>query len=212
MSLNRSYTVFLKGKEEVVDSQTLTGFRKLYLEGKNFKSRVSELFLLDLYICELEFGVSPLNIIEEIISLETGNSNGFTKAPSKFNRKPLKGLWHKHYFSAHFTTENIKIKRGRNGISDLIEQLARSMKQGKSKDDAMSEFMHDLFEKPLEERSEEKKITGEWIIYAKYNHKNYYLCLSTHQAEDQFIFDRIFNHGLSEFTFLKSVEPFSEST
>ena len=34
-----------------------------------------------------------------------------------------------------------------------------------------------------------KKLTGEWLVYAKSNDKNYFLCLATHSEGDQNIFD-----------------------
>lgn len=34
-----------------------------------------------------------------------------------------------------------------------------------------------------------KKLTGEWLVYAKHNYKNYFLCLATHNEGDQNIFD-----------------------
>ncbi|TBN42614.1 hypothetical protein EYE42_04100 [Paracoccus subflavus] len=47
---------------------------------------------------------------------------------------------------------------------------------------------------PIQKRAEEKKITGEWIIFAKHCSRNYYLCLGTHESGDQYIFDRIMQY------------------
>jgi hypothetical protein len=43
------------------------------------------------------------------------------------------------------------------------------------------------------------KLTGEWIIFARHDGKNYYLCLNTHEAGDQFVYDRIMEHCVRDF-------------
>ena len=54
------------------------------------------------------------------------------------------------------------------------------------------------------ERSRDQRLTGEWIVYARHEGRNYYLCLARHDEEDATIFDRIKNGCVDEFPFLYS--------
>lgn len=206
---NRKYTAFLKNKNVTLTSEELKNFSAFYLEDCPLKNRISELFWLDLYIYENEFGIFPKEIIDELKSLENGGERSFTKPPSMFSREPLKGLWHKHYFSAHFTPQNIMNELRGNGLSEIVDEELSPEKSDHITKDMINDLLYNALEKPLEERSERKKITGEWISYAIHNDENYYLCLCTHNAGDQNIFERIFDCGLKDFEFLKNQEPFA---
>ncbi|TOB14942.1 hypothetical protein CGK10_24165 [Vibrio parahaemolyticus] len=208
----RTYTVFLKDREEVITSVQLAEFKDLYVGNREFGNRISELFILDLYILELEFGIFPLEIIDEIRYLETGSDKSFTKPPTQFRRKPLKGLWHKHYFAANFVIPNLENCWGKSGLNGVLEEVFNELPSGSTGKDFASALVHEHFEKSLETRSENKKVTGEWIVYAKYEGKNYYLCTGIHSVDDKSIYSRIVDNCLREFPFLKSIQPFSKST
>ncbi|CAH7269082.1 hypothetical protein VCHA54P489_430004 [Vibrio chagasii] len=57
----------------------------------------------------------------------------------------------------------------------------------------------------LDKRKARNKMTGEWVVYAKYNDDLYYLCLARHDDGDQVIRDRIEQHCVEEFPFLSSL-------
>ncbi|WP_417505053.1 hypothetical protein [Marinomonas gallaica] len=208
----RTYTVFLKDRKETISSVQLAEFKDLYIGNRDFGKRISELFVLDLYIHELEFGIFPSEITDEIRHLETGNYNSFTKPPTQFRREPLKGLWHKHYFSAYFVVQNLENSWGKSGLNGVLEEVFNALSSGATGKDFASTLVNEHFEKSLETRSENKKVTGEWIVYAEYQGKNYYLCMGIHNADDQSIYNRIVDNCLREFPFLKSIQPFSKST
>jgi hypothetical protein len=208
----RTYTVFLKDRKEVINSVKLAEFKDLYIGNRDFGSRISELFVLDLYIHELEFGIFHLDITDEIRRLETGSDNSFTKPPTQFRREPLKGLWHKHYFAANFVVQNLENSWGKSGLNGVLEEVINALPSGATGKDFASTLVHGYFEKSLEARSENKKVTGEWIVYAKYQGENYYLCMGSHNADDQSIYNRMVDNCLREFPFLKSIQPFSKST
>src|SRR5690554_217156 len=84
------------GSEEVLTAQQLKEFSELYGVPQMISGRYSDLLLLDLYTSERNLGLSPEHVAQEISALENGNSS-FMKPPSQFSRKPLKGLWHKHF-------------------------------------------------------------------------------------------------------------------
>ncbi len=54
----------------------------------------------------------------------------------------------------------------------------------------------------LEERKNQGKLTGEWIVFAKHGSQNYYLTLDIHTAGDQKIHDEIRSMAYVEFPFL----------
>jgi hypothetical protein len=54
------------------------------------------------------------------------------------------------------------------------------------------------------ERSRDESLTGQWIVYAQHEGRNYYLCLALHDEGDAAIFGRIKNGCIGEFPFLQS--------
>jgi hypothetical protein len=69
----------------------------------------------------------------------------------------------------------------------------------------ITELAHRVTHEPVEDRANNKKLTGEWIVFAKEAGQNYYLCLNTHNAGDQQIVDRIKSNCLREFPFLSAI-------
>jgi len=53
-----------------------------------------------------------------------------------------------------------------------------------------------------EERENQSKLTGEWIVFAKHQGRNYYVTLATHTTGDQHTFDEIKSMAHAEFPFL----------
>ncbi|MGB4188683.1 MAG: hypothetical protein WBJ58_01815 [Syntrophales bacterium] len=168
-------------------------------------SRISELFWLDLYIYELEFGVNPHDVLREIKYLECGNSNTQTKPAAPFLHKPLKGLWHKHFFTARCVPRNISDAFKNGGLMNLIREVFAPHKSPTVKEEMIAEFSYRLVDEPLEDRAQKNRLTWEWIVYAKHNQENYYLCISTHSAGDQMILDRIMKYCSAEFPFLSAL-------
>ena len=94
-------------------------FRDMYVATSDLASRMSELIWLDIYILDAVFGVSPHDILSAIRGIDTGDLPSGVKPATQFKRMPLKGLWHKHYFLAHFLVNNILLGLGKNGIQKL---------------------------------------------------------------------------------------------
>jgi len=166
------------------------------------KGRISELFWLDVYIYDCEFGVDPRAILDELKILEGLESSTQTKAAAMFRREPLKGLWHKHFFSAHFVPQNISNGLAGDKLTDLVEEVMNPEKSSIITQGMIDELAHRVTHEPLETRAKANKLTGEWIIFAKHDNSNYYLCLSTHEAGDDSIYKRIIEHCIRDFPFL----------
>jgi hypothetical protein len=163
---------------------------------------MSELLWFDMYVLDQEFGVSPHEILKSITNLEAGEPHSGIKPATPFKNPPLNGLWHKHYFSANFLVNNITLALGKNGLENLVNEVFDKSKPIVTKE-MITELAHRVTNEPIENRDKQGKITGEWIIVAKHNTKNYYLCLNTHDAGDQFIFDRVMQRCTREFPDLK---------
>lgn len=151
-----------------------------------------------------EFGVSPHDVIEELQNLENGDGNTETKLATEFRRPPLASLWHKHFFSHHFLITNIQNALKGGKLDRLVNDVMNPSKSTIITKEMISELAHRVTHEPVEERANNQKLTGEWIVFAKEGGKNYYLCLNTHNAGDQQIADRIKNNCIREFPFLSA--------
>ena len=146
--------------------------------------------------------MDPNDVIREVNNLESGEKNIETKPATSFNRKPLQGLWHKHFFSHHFVPHNISNALKGGTIESLINEVMDPKKSPVVTKEMIGELAHRVTHEPIEERAKNNKLTGEWIIFAKHDQKNHYLCLNTHNAGDQQIYDRISKNCQREFPFL----------
>jgi hypothetical protein len=79
----------------------------VYTGTTELAARMSELIWFDIYVLDTAFGVSSHDILSAIRDLEEGEPSTGVKPATQFKNLPLKGLWHKHYFSAHFVAMNI---------------------------------------------------------------------------------------------------------
>jgi hypothetical protein len=195
----RTYTAQLKDRTVQVTNEDLATFRDMFVDAPELAARMSELIWLDIYVLSGVFGVSPQDIIAAITDLEQGEPATGVKPATQFNKMPLKGLWHKHFFSAHFVVKNIVLALGKTGVAKLVEEVLDPAKSSVVTEEMINELAHRVTHEPLEARDANKKLTGEWIVYLRHEGKNYYLCCNTHDAGDQFIYDRIMKHCVRDF-------------
>lgn len=177
-----------------VTPKDLEAFSVFFIRDEGIRGRCSERFLLDLYVYANSAGLNPSMIFEELRALECTVSESRTKQETKFSRLPLKGLWHKHFFSSHFIAKNMQIANGRGNIESVIkkafekyEGLDRTVENCKALAKDISLGNHDLFEN----RSDRNQLTGEWIVFAKINSENYYMCIEFHETDDHIIYDKV---------------------
>lgn len=141
-------------------------------------------------------------MLREIKNLELSESDPQTKPASQFLHKPLKGLWHKHFFSAHFVPHNISNALKGGVLEKLVNEVLDPNKSPTITREMVGELSHRVVHETIEDQANDNKLTGEWIVFAKHNQNNYYLCLNTHNAGDQMIFDRINSNCQRDFPFL----------
>jgi hypothetical protein len=154
-----------------------------------------------------EFGIDPRAVLHEINCLESPAATAETKPATEFKHPPLKGLWHKHFFSAHFIPENIVNGLKRGALEKLVDEIFDPNKSSVVTEAMTTELANRAVHEPLQSRADQGALTGEWIVFAKHNGQNYYLCLNTHEAGDQVIWDRIKDNCVRDFPFLDIFEP-----
>ncbi|MBS0251438.1 MAG: hypothetical protein JSR78_10295 [Proteobacteria bacterium] len=200
----RTYTGTIKGQSVRITSGDLRRFRNALLGHTDLTARMSELIWLDIYILNIHFGVSPLDIIAAIDDVENGSTVTGTKPPSQFKNLPLMGLWHKHFFSAHFMLTNINLALGNHGLEKIAAKVFDPAISPVFTKEAIRAFANRIARDPFDQRAAAQKLTGEWIIYLSHAGQNYYLACNTHDAGDQFIYDRIIQNCVHDFPDLEA--------
>lgn len=170
---------------------------------------MSWFFLADLYFFDNHKGINPLAVLDEIYILEgLATEPTGTKEESQYKGDHLKGLWHKHYMSARFIAQNIQHTLGREGGGRLTEIIKKNVTELDFFDEtamyaAAERMSKEIVSDSFRMRKNNNKLTGEWIIFAKYDGENYYLCMSYHGEGDQRIANRIRTGCIPQFDFIK---------
>jgi len=169
--------------------------------------RCSTVLMFELY-CRAVVPVAALNpakIVAEVRGLEgVGNPVG-TKRAAQFKHPPLKGFWKKHYLldGLGSMAKNVQLGFGpdRRRLRQVIEENYNP-KTAHLPPETVSKNIANAVVNLYAYRSRKQRLTGEWIIYGKYDGKNYYLCLAAHDEPDNDIFERIKRGCSGEFPFL----------
>ncbi|MBY5609927.1 hypothetical protein [Rhizobium leguminosarum] len=178
--------------------------KRRYLGATELATRMSEMIWFDMLVHETKFGITPFEVLAAIREVEAGETQLRTKKASEFTRPPLKGLWHKHYFSARFLAHNILLGWGATGLKQIIEQEMNPAKSPTVNHEMIEAMATRAVAEPIERRFNAGKITGEWVVFAKNNGENYYLCMGTHEMGDQMIYDNIMTGCRHDFPDLQS--------
>src|SRR5215475_10355971 len=99
------YTYKSSKSEFTVTQRELGEFSNRFPETSAFRNRIAEFFWFNLYALERDQGVDPNDVMREILALEEAKPT--FRTPTPFERMPLKGLMHTHWFSARFIPHNI---------------------------------------------------------------------------------------------------------
>lgn len=157
---SRTYTVSLRDSEVKVTDEQLSAFAAMY----GITKEIESLLWLDLYIFDQEYGIDPNDVLREIKNLELGETDPQTKPASQFLHEPLKGLWHKHFFTAHFVPHIISNALKGGVLEKLVNEALDSKKSSANTREMFGKFVHGT----IEDRANYNKLTGEWIVFAKY--------------------------------------------
>lgn len=177
--------------------------------------RYSFLFLLQLFGATESGTIDPVLVIRQIRVLEGNTDNHGLKAPTKFRGKLLKGLWHQHYLETGIAGMAINLKRAmdRYGIPYIDQKVAEAEMSGEERfftpEDAM-QIAHDAVIENRQRLIQDKALTGDWIVFAKQDSQNYYLCIANHTTGDDKIRSLIDKMVVPEFPFLETMLTASE--
>lgn len=183
-----SWTAEFLGQQFSLPRENLDRWRRMFVRDPELLARISELFWFDTYCLNEFFGIHPRDIVLSVKELELPGSISRTKPAEPLTGPLLKGLWHKHYFTARFLAKNIQLGLGRNGMRKLIlEELPIG---ATPTEEMVSRLARRVVDEPIASRSAASKMTGEWIIFLPHHGKNYYLCLGKH-GTDPLIAERV---------------------
>lgn len=198
--------VVVNNQTKRIDGDRRTEFVKHYGFDDLIPNRYSEVLIVDL-IMSLELnGIDPAHVIDEIKRLEALSDDGYTKEATQFKHPPLHPLWHQHYFSAHYIVQNIQ-----NEINRYFQSIwDKSMGPEGSiiEKQHINNLVHNVVHGTIETRRNEKRVTGEWLIFSKQATGNIYLCMATHTTGDQNIYDKVAYCCERQFPLL---EPFASN-
>jgi hypothetical protein len=148
--------------------------------------RCSVLLVLGLFGGFKSGHLNPAKVVHEIQALEGIGNPSRLKAPTPFKDPPLKGLWHKHYLPDGLASMAINIINGLKlyGLPLFNQRVREAQEAGEERYVSIEDV------KPLADDAVQGNwarlatagaLTGEWIVYAQHDGKNYYLCLGTHE-------------------------------
>lgn len=177
------------------------------------KGRHSILLMLDLYFGSVVQGhLNPAKILAEIRALEFSEVTSRTKPAEPFKGPLLGGLWHKHHLESGIPSLAKNLKRGLHIYGmPTFEQKVRDAEEANEErfitEADVAQLVHDVTTKNYERLADESRLTGEWVIFAKHEGENYYLCLGKHDSGDEHIRAQIEAACYAEFPFLKDILP-----
>jgi hypothetical protein len=175
------------------------------------KSRISNVLITQLAYYQKHRVFNSFSVTDVIQQLENVSpKNGAIKAEGSFNHLPLKGFMKAHFFDARFVLRNLinqseLASKKSKKFSNICSKVMQDEELNPSHHGWQGRLAHEITVVALEERASQNNITGEWIIFAKHNELNYYLCIAKHSAtkeEDQLIFSFLASYCIKEYPFL----------
>lgn len=143
--------------------------------------RYSMLLLLHLY----GGSKSPWKVVHEINALEGLGPPSQLKAPIQNKHPPLKGLWHKHYQQNGIRSLAMNIGNAlkRYGLPYAKQKVNEAKAAGELRHFSVEDvkpIVNDALHNNFVQLGKDGAVSGEWLLFATHEGKNYYLCLTTH--------------------------------
>lgn len=149
-------------------------------------ARVSKLLVAQLSSASKHRIFNSFAVTDVLQRLEgVGRANSCVKGEELFKHLPLKGFWKTHFFDARFLLKNLinhwGIEFEKSPRFDaLCSQVDADEERNPSPHEWHGRLAHEFTVGGYEARAKQKRVTGEWIIFAKHNSANYYLCVAEH--------------------------------
>ena len=172
--------------------------------------RISLLFLLSVFGAYKAGRIDPAQVAREIEALEKGETTGL-KPPIQNRHPPLKGLWHKHYMQPGMASLAMNIQHGLKqfGIPYLQQKVREAQQAGEERYFTIEDVVplaNDAVHGNWRRLREMERLTGEWIVFARHEGRNYYLTLATHdKTTHEHERQQIENICYREFPFLEEI-------
>jgi hypothetical protein len=149
--------------------------------------RYSMLLVLGLFGGAQSGMLNPDKVVHEIRALEGIGPPSKLKPPIQNKHPPLKGLWHKHYLEDGLRSMGMNIKKGlgRFGLPLMQQRVDEAKAAGEERyvtREELNEIITDAVHGNWMRLSSAQGLTGEWIVYAQHEGRNYYLALATHDS------------------------------
>lgn len=167
--------------------EEISTIKHCLVDGASYADRISLGFAFQLAQIQRHFGEERV-VLNEIEVLEGITGNSMTKHASQFKHPPLHPFWHKHFSTRRHLLRNACEwwglgKGGNKRLLAMIEDGAASY--GDQPDLLQKWLAYQLMIGGLEERIAKKRITGDWVIFAKHDEQNFYLDFATHEEARQ---------------------------
>jgi len=202
MSSSFTFNIHSGDKSQEMTERELAQFASLIGLDGIAPGRYTWFFVFQIFLHLKVHGINPAMIVEEVKALEGHPACVRTKPASEFRKEPLKGLWHKHFFSARFIAKNIQNQLSGGRLREIIDEVLDPETDSSVTEQMTNELSRRVVSETFEDREAEGKLTGEWIVFAKHEGKNYYLTVSTHNAGDDMIYEQIKSICFRQFPFL----------
>lgn len=158
---------------------------RVMVSGRYAQGLIAE---LDAHVAERTANV--FQIFDELAALEGSvwTRGTLTKPATAYRGAWLRGLWHKHYSQARFFPRNLV----NHWTAARLEKLMEETLVGREylDDEAIRLLAHGMTIGAYEELAQARKMTGEWIVFARQDEVSYYLTLARHDEEDEAIWHR----------------------
>ena len=147
-------------------------------------------------------------IVDEIHSLDGLLSRTSTKKARCFRYPPLRGLWHQHFFDASYFVPNVGaflgLADGGNGarLDEILDVFFKEHAGQELTPALEAEMAFRILVQPFEDRARRRRLTGEWIVFAKAAGRNVYLSLGFHRENHETLANQIRANCGWEFPFL----------
>ncbi|WP_296951807.1 hypothetical protein [uncultured Massilia sp.] len=196
--------VRLGDQTRYITSAQLNAFASIYELDRIADGRYSSLFVLNLLLMSEIQGIDPAHVIVELKALE-GKGPSFTKPETEFRGQHLQGLWHKHFLPPlpSAMAHNILNQLGKNGLSKIAEEVFGPHMGKTVTQEMLDEVTTRAIVDTITQRADNNRLTGEWIVFAREDGRNYYLGIWPHAQGDEEIAQSLRAACLPEFPFLQ---------
>lgn len=158
-------------------------------------SRFSTVLLAQSYSFEINRVFDPFVLTHPIKVLEGLSSSDGTGPPEQFNHPPLAGLYKKHFTSPRFLPRNLlnflRSKQGGHHFNTVWDEAAKVSGSQYINETFTKYLTHHIVVDPIMIKSASNKMTGEWVVFHKYDGANYYLTIAFHGETNDQIHKRV---------------------